>query len=248
VHDDDLACEWDAFASEWIARCEEHRDNAREGLLDEWMLGVVGDVRGKRVIDLGCGEGRFCRMLAERGASTVGIDLQPTFIDYANGRRGSAEEYHLGDIQDLSGWPSSSFDVAVSYITLVDVPDERATIDEAFRLLRSGGRFIVCTVSPMASAWMVDGPWCEHSSTGEPHYVLDSYTDEGPRRVVWRSGHAVTNFHRTLSTMVNDFLDAGFTLVRLHEPVPNEAQLAKFPENRDLGRVPIFMILDLAKP
>jgi hypothetical protein len=49
-------------------------------------------------------------------------------------------------------------------------------------------------------------------------------------------------------TVVNDFLDAGFTLVGLHEPVPTEAQLARFPENGDLCRVPIFTIFDLAKP
>lgn len=248
VSDEDLASEWAAFAPEWIARAEEHRDNAREGLLDAWMLRVVGDVAGKHVIDLGCGEGRFCRMLAERGATTVGVDAQPIFIDYANERRSPAESYFLDDMQNLRACEDATFDIAVSYITLVDVPDQRAAIREAYRVLRAGGRFIVCTVAPMASAWIADGPWCEHSSTGDPHYVLDSYTSEGPRRLAWRSGHEVTNFHRMLSTTVNELLDAGFVLLRLDEPVPDEEQLTAFPENCDLRRVPIFMIIDLAKP
>jgi 2-polyprenyl-3-methyl-5-hydroxy-6-metoxy-1,4-benzoquinol methylase len=52
------------------------RDTARM-MLDPLMLRLCGDVAGKRVIDVGCGEGRFSRMLAERGAASVGIDPTP---------------------------------------------------------------------------------------------------------------------------------------------------------------------------
>jgi ubiquinone/menaquinone biosynthesis C-methylase UbiE len=244
----DLSSEWAAFAPEWIARSEQHRDHAREGLLDDWMLQIIGEVAGLEVIDLGCGEGRFCRMLADRGAQTLGIDLQPAFVAYADRRKSDRERYTLGDMQNLDGVSSDSFDVAVSYITLVDVPYQRAAIGEAFRVLRPRGRFVVCTVSPMASAWISHGPWHVDESGANVHFVLDNYTIEGPRRVVWRSGHEITNFHRMLSTTINDFLDAGFVLRRVYEPMPNEEQLVRFPENQDLCRVPIFTIFDLEKP
>ncbi len=244
----DLNREWTAFAPEWIARSEQHRDNAREGLLDDWMLQIVGPVAGLKVVDLGCGEGRFCRMLADRGADVLGIDLQAMFITYADAKKGRREKYELGDMQHLDGISSDSFDLAVSYITLVDVPDQRAAITEAFRVLRPGGRFIACNVSPMASAWSDHGPWYVDERGVNLHFVLDDYANEGPRRVAWRSGHEITNFHRMLSTTVNDFLDAGFALRRLHEPVPDDAQLSRFPENHDMCRVPIFTIYDLNKP
>jgi 2-polyprenyl-3-methyl-5-hydroxy-6-metoxy-1,4-benzoquinol methylase len=70
-----LQREWENFSSEWIARSELRADAAREGVLDDWMLDVVGDVSGLDVIDLGCGEGRFCRMLAARGARALGVDM-----------------------------------------------------------------------------------------------------------------------------------------------------------------------------
>jgi hypothetical protein len=119
---------------------------------------------------------------------------------------------------------------------------------EAFRVLRPGGKFIACTVSPMASAWSDHGPWHTDERGVKLHFVLDSYPSEGPRSVLWRSGHEITNFHRMLSTTVNDFLDTGFVLRRLYEPIPNEAQLSRFPENEDLGRVPLFTIFNLEKP
>jgi ubiquinone/menaquinone biosynthesis C-methylase UbiE len=212
------------------------------------MLQIAGDVTGQRVIDLGCGEGRFCRMLAERGAETLGVDLQPAFIAYAEGRKSNRESYLLGDMQRLDSVQDDTFDLAVSYITLVDVPDQPAAVAEAYRLVRPGGRFVVCTVSPMASAWSLYGPWHRDEGGAKLHYVLDGYTDEGPRTITWGSGHQVTNFHRMLSTTINDFVDAGFVLRRVYEPVPSTAQLAQFPENRDLCRVPIFTIFDLAKP
>jgi hypothetical protein len=100
----------------------------------------------------------------------------------------------------------------------------------------------------MASAWSEHGPWHVDEEGAKVHFVLDDYASEGPRRVVWRSGHEIANFHRMLSTTVNDFLAAGFVLRRLHEPLPTDEQLSRFPENRDMRRVPIFTIYDLEKP
>lgn len=223
-------------------------DAAREGLLDDWVLDLVGDVDGRDVIDLGCGEGRFCRMLAARGARTLGIDLQPAFVAHARGKASPSESYEVGDLRSLTGIDSASFDLAVSYISLVDVPDEAAAIREAFRVLVPGGRFVVCNLAPMATAAKAGDPWVRDADGGKVHYVLDGYADEGPRDIPFPSGHRITNHHRMLSTTVNGFLGAGFELRGLHEPLPTEEQLARVPSNDDLFRVPIFVIYDLVKP
>lgn len=92
-----------------------------------------------------------------RRARTLGVDLQPVFINYAKSKASPAESYHIGNIQELSGVQGACFDVAVSYISLVDVPDQKAAVSEAFRVLVPGGRFVVCNLSPMATAWVSDG-------------------------------------------------------------------------------------------
>lgn len=242
-----LRREWESFSEEWIARSESKTDAAREGLLDDWMLKVLGDVTDLDVIDLGCGEGRFCRMLAANGARTLGVDLQSAFIDYAKSKASSTEKYRIGDIQRLSGVPDVLFDLAVSYISLVDVADQQAAVREALRVLVPGGRFVVCNLSPMATAWVSEGPWHRDNDGTKLHFVLDDYATEGARRLVFPSGQELTNFHRMMSTTINDFLDAGFSLAGLYEPLPTPAQLARFPENEDLFRVPIFTIYDLVK-
>ena len=133
-----LRAQWAAMAQEWIEGVELGctRNAHREGLLDSWMLDAVGDVSGLDVVDLGCGEGRFSRMLAERGAQVIGLDLNERFIEYANGHRVKEERYVLGDMEDLAYFADGNFDLAVCYITLDDVPDHERAIGEAFRVLR----------------------------------------------------------------------------------------------------------------
>ncbi|MDA1348497.1 MAG: class I SAM-dependent methyltransferase [Chloroflexi bacterium] len=240
---DRLRDEWTALAPEWIEAVTVGGDRNihRVGLLDAWMLEAVGEVSGLTVIDLGCGEGRFSRMLAEQGARVTGLDLCEPLIDYARKLRLKDEEYVLGHMEDLASIGSDSFDLAVSYITLVDVPDLKRATEEAFRVLRPGGRFVVCNLQSMVTA---GNGWIKHNQV-KLHYKLDDYFDESTRQI---ANIDLTNFHRTLSMYLNTFLAAGFAMEGLREPRPTAAQVAQYPELGDELRVPTFIIYLLQKP
>ena len=139
-----------------------------------------------------------------------------------------------------------AFDAAVSYIVLVDLLDYRRSIREAYRVLRPGGRFVVCNVHPMRSAVVGETTWVKDGDR-KLHYRLDNYTEEGPREFGWWD-RTFVNMHRTLSSQVSAFLDAGFVLEARHEPVPSEEQLAVHPEFDAELRVPNFIIFVLGKP
>ena len=143
-----LRTQWTEAAQDWI----ETDQAVRTGMLDSWMLDALGDVSGKTVIDIGCGEGRFCRLLAELGAVVTGVDLTEPLIERARSLGSDRETYTVGDAEDLDGVCDGSFDLAVSYIVLVDLLDYQRSIREAYRVLRPGGRFVVCSVHPMRSA------------------------------------------------------------------------------------------------
>jgi SAM-dependent methyltransferase len=230
--------EWESFAEEWIQKMRDG-DPHRVGLLDEWMLDAIGIVGGLRIIDLGCGEGRFCRMLAERGAAVTGVDFVPAFIEYASAHNVGDETYLVGDIQDLNQVPDESFDLAVSYVSLVDVPDLTRAVGEAYRIVRSGGRFIVCNLQPMSTA---GNCWIKDESGRKLHFRLDNYFDESARAM-----GSITDYHRTLSTYINTFLEIGFRLEGIREPKPSPNQLERYPEIDDLLRVPHFIIYLLRK-
>ena len=75
----DLNHEWIRLSPAWIKQARTHTMPSRDGLLDKPMLAACGDVRGLSILDSGCGEGRFCRILLDRGAERVlGVDLCAT--------------------------------------------------------------------------------------------------------------------------------------------------------------------------
>ena len=210
------------------------------------MIETLGDVTGLRIVDLGCGEGRFCRMLCERGVSyTLGIDLCEEMIEGARAQKHfDAEDYLVGNIETLDGVEADSFDIAVSYVSLVDVEDFDGVVASSFRVLKPGGRFIVCNLAPMATAMNKRITDPDGTRTA---FRVDHYLDEGPR-VCRIMGLELTNFHRTLSTQINGFLNAGFVLKGVREPFPDKEDLVRFPELTNELRAPGFVIFDLLKP
>jgi 2-polyprenyl-6-hydroxyphenyl methylase/3-demethylubiquinone-9 3-methyltransferase len=115
------------------------------------LLASLGPLRGRRVLDLGCGKGRFARPLAEAGAEVYGIDLSAAMLAEARGIervRGSARRLPFA---------AGTFDAVIA----VEVLEHVAAIDDALaetrRVLRPGG--IVAIVDKNAGALNVDRPW-----------------------------------------------------------------------------------------
>jgi ubiquinone/menaquinone biosynthesis C-methylase UbiE len=232
--------QWNEHVQDWIQQDQ----FVRTGMLDAWMLAALGNVEGRRVLDIGCGEGRFCRVLAELGADVTGVDLTEPLIKRARTLASERESYVVGDAENLAGIEDACFDHAVSYIVLVDLHDYQQSIREAFRVLRPGGRFVVCNIHPMRMAQPYG--WVRLGDR-KLFYAVDDYSNEGPRTFEWW-GSSFVNMHRMLSSYVDAFLEAGFIIDGIQEPTPSDAQLAENPKLSDEFRVPNFIVYALRKP
>jgi ubiquinone/menaquinone biosynthesis C-methylase UbiE len=181
----------------------------RAGFLDKAVMGACGCVQGLEVLDVGCGEGRFCRMLVDHGAERVlGVDLCEPMIEAARELATGRDSYRIGDAQDLSFLADRSFDLAISYLNQCDLSDFAANCQEVSRILRPGGRLVVCNLHPMRSA---TGGWQKNADGSKQHAILDCYFDEGERH--WNVlGAELTNFHRTLSTYVRKYRKCGLAI------------------------------------
>jgi len=165
-------------------------------------------------------------------------------IEAAMEMRSVRDEYRIADVQDMSFLGDATFDLAVSYLNQCDLPDFKANNREVYRILTPGGRFIVSNLHPMLSAV---GAWQKTENGEKLHVILDHYFEEGERN--WRiMGAEVTNFHRSLSTYVRSFREAGFSIADIIEPTVRQEELKAYPELEDELRVPNFIIYVLSKP
>lgn len=185
---------------------------------------LMGEVAGRHVLDLACGQGRVARHLAERGARVVGVDLSAKLLAIA--RRHEAEAprgiaYLRADARDLAGVADGMFDGVLCFLALMDIAELEPTLGSVARVLRPGGWFVFAILHP-----------CFHTArSGEMETpegmvrTVGRYFEEGHWRAESRSGPPgkVGAYHRTLATYVNALADAGLALERLAEPHPTSA-------------------------
>lgn len=194
-------------------------------LFHEWLMPFVfdlaGEVRGRRVCDLACGQGIVSRRLADRGAEVVGVDASAGMLDLARSYERDEPRgvtYIRGDAQRLDVLGDATFDGVVCNTALMDIPDLDATLRAGSRVLRPRGWFVFSVVHPVLQ------------TPGSPRWVLEegeivgvelrNYFAEG----FWRRDNPegvrgrVGAYHRTLSTYVNALARSGLTIERFLEP------------------------------
>ena len=133
-----MADGWTESAQAWIADMGDTGDFGRACVLDRPMLERVAAGSFTEALDVGCGEGRFCRTLQAAGIRTTGIDPTHALIEQAR-RRDPNGDYRIGQAETLD-FPDQSFDLVVSYLSLIDIPDIARAIAEMARVLRPAAR------------------------------------------------------------------------------------------------------------
>ena len=217
------------MASEERARYDEVADwydaVVREGTIVQdaaiaTITRLAGDVAGRRVLDLACGQGIVARAMAQRGASVLGVDISEKLLDLARREETALPlgiEFRDLNAEDLTQLPDGSFDGVVCNMALMDIADLAAVFRGVSRTLRSGGWFVFSIMHPCFqtpnSRWHV-------SERGEPGRLVSDYFNES----LWYSADSVGMrsrvgaHHRMLSTYLNEMVLAGFQMEACDEP------------------------------
>ena len=136
------------------------RDPFRRGLHYPAVSEALGDVNKKRILDVGCGDGLFPRLLAKRGASVVGYDKAIEKIAEARAHRGAPGL----DVKYVHATQHTfSHDTAFDAVTSVMVLPYATSVEELTAFFRStslhlvtGGRFVSVVLNPSFSAFATD--------------------------------------------------------------------------------------------
>ncbi|CAG0955953.1 putative methyltransferase YcgJ [Anaerolineales bacterium] len=151
---------WDKLAkkySDWLDGGNDLMGKAFTTIVTDNVLDLLGDLKGKKILDLGCGEGYLSREMTLRGALVKGIDGSEKMIKLASSKRdemGKAldkkidMEYQIGDIAKKLPYEDDQFDLVVCNMVLMDVYDVKSVVKETKRVLQKDGKFIFSIVHP----------------------------------------------------------------------------------------------------
>jgi SAM-dependent methyltransferase len=226
----DLRDAWERNAADWVRWARKPGHDSYWRFHREPFLDLVPPP-GRLTLDVGCGEGRVTRDLRELGHRAVGLDGSETMIAAAREADPSGE-YVVANAAELP-FPDGHADLAVAFMSLMDVDDMAAAVREVARVLEPGGALAVAVVHPINSAHDVDR---EHPE--DRLVLMEDYFDR--RRYsdfIERDDMQMTfeSRHFTLQDYFDALLGAGFQVDALRE--------IGDPQHPRWSRYPLFLHL-----
>ena len=209
----------------------------------EWpaLRALLPDLRGRNVLDLGCGYGWFCRWARRHGAArVVGIDVSEKMLARARATTDDPAITYLGEDLERLTLPAASFALAYSSLALHYIEHLDALLAEVHRSLAPGGSLVFSVEHPIFMA-RSEPNWVLNAA-GRKTWPVDRYLEEGPRAGEWLMTGVVKQ-HRTVATYVNMLLRAGFTLSRIEEWGPSDEQIAERPALAEERQRPPFLLI-----
>jgi ubiquinone/menaquinone biosynthesis C-methylase UbiE len=206
----------------WAPTYDEQR-NPLIALEESITLSFISNVRNRKVLDVGCGTGRYCKLLADRGAKVVGIDPSPRMLEHAKRKITSncKFELHLGRIEDAE-FPTSYFNVVVCALTLGHIPELEPVIKKVSRIIKSRGRLIISNIHPY---WPISG-----------HDYAEFFDKSGQEYRIPEYAHLIEEYW-------NLFRRFNFSIEDIKEPKVDDKLIEAFPELKEWKGIPLALIL-----
>lgn len=212
------------------------------------MTELLPPLRGKTVLDLGCGCGYNCVDFIERGAArVVGIDISQKMLKAAESESSDEHiEYKNMSMTDISSL-NETFDFIYSSLAFHYIEDFGKLIQDIHRLLAQGGQLLFSQEHPIMTATIDGKGHFNRDENGDYNsYTFSNYSEPGKRETFWYID-GVVKYHRTLGEILTAIAEAGFMIEKVAEPVPNGRALEKRPSLVKEWIKPTFLIVKARK-
>lgn len=224
-------------------------DRSKGGLAmaGEWecLRSVLPEVKGKKILDLGCGYGWHCLYAIENGAnSCIGVDVSSKMLEVAKQKNSSEQIQYIHASMEEVKFEANSFDLVICSLAFHYVEDYFAMIQKIKNWLVDGGHLVFTVEHPVFTA-KGDQDWYYDEQGEKLHFPVDHYFYEGKREAVFLNTK-MTKYHRTLETYLETLLSQDFVLEHIKEPAPPVSML-ELPGMKECMRRPMMLIVSARK-
>lgn len=179
------------------------------------MRKAVGDVRGLKIFEVGCGPGILAEYLIHEGAKVVGYDVSPKMIELARARNPKNSSFFVADGAlplPLDASQNGQFDMVVASLAIDYIKDWSVPLAEVNRLLKKNGKFIFTIQHPLGS-WNWYKPDCAFGV----QYVESNWKSFTDEPVI------VPDYYRSFEEVINPLITAGFKILKVEDLKPIDA-------------------------
>lgn len=209
----------------------EKTDSANELIEIPQLFKLIGNVKNKKVLNLGCGAGGHDKKLIDLGASEIlGIDISHKMIDVAKQQNNNDKiKYKVMSMNDIDQI-DEKFDLVVSSLAIHYIQDYDTLCRKVYNLLENNGEFIFSHGHPMDSAAILNDYSDNFVVINEKKYfLLSDYNNEGKRVSHWFVD-GVETYHRNFSHLINGLIKAGFVIDEVKESYATPEAINKKPK------------------
>lgn len=207
------------------------------------LLSLLPNLKGKRVLDLGCGSGDICPIILDLGAESVtGIDISKKMLNRAHNRHLDPRISFINMDMEKLAELKDSFDVVISSLSFHYISNFDSLITNIHNLLTPNGYLVFSQVHPVNTCIANEARWIKDDQGKAVGASLINYNREGKREIRWFVDNVVM-YHRTFSTLANTLTANNFLVEIILEPVPGPEVMTRYPEyQKDIHKCDFLLI------
>jgi len=217
---------YDVIAKEYYEKRKAKQGNPRfltNFVTSPSVLKLLGNVTGKKILDVGCGPGLQASLLTKNGAIVKGMDGSREFIEIAQ-KEAPAVAFIIGDAEKKLPFLDSEFDIVIATMVLHHLKSWDVVLKEIHAVLKKGGIFIFLDRNPFTRR-LKRKKWFF-----KKFRVMDGYFDEGINYCSWKTENKKVKmvvYHKTYATIIKLLIKHGFEIIDYEdcEPLPEAKEL-----------------------